>query len=307
MLYIYADLFANFQCRMCGECCRNDWQVTVDQACYQRNAALFGRTGRSEEFQQAFLPVPADRAGFGEYAMIAKQAQAQGQCWFLQANQLCRLQREAGHDHLDAVCRTFPRYPMDTARGVELTLSFSCPAVLELAGAAAIEFIRSEARPSLIYSEEYVTHVYPQQHRPSQPLHYYFELERHFIDILQWRDWPLADRVAMIIATIDKLCAAAGDVGSAISRLAADNYDRLAGASVSRSDQLLENFLVNIMFKKILYDHGLQRGGSVLRFIWTRLSEAAANSPQWEAVCNAVQTLEFEFSHHRSRFYRNSL
>ncbi|MDF2500385.1 MAG: hypothetical protein K0Q77_1099 [Anaerosporomusa subterranea] len=308
MLYIYANLFSEFQCQMCGTCCQNNWMVTVDQTCYQRNADLFRVTGRVDEFNEAFLAI--ESPSLGEYAMIAKQPQ--GQCWFLQPNNLCRLHKEAGHEHLDVVCKTFPRYPMNTARGIELTLSFSCPAVLKLVSESYLEIIRSEVRPVHIYSENFVTQAYPQQYSLDHPLHYYFELEQHFIDILQWRSLPMADRINRVCDTIDILCSnKPDDMGREITRLIYRNYEQLETADPCNPSQdagsiLVENFFVNTVFKKLLYDHGLKRGAAILQLFWRHIRQKSEQeieeAARWEKIRRAIFEMEFEYSHHRRQF-----
>lgn len=308
MLYFYVNIFSEFQCQMCGTCCKNDWMVTVDQDCYQRNADLFSRAGRTDEFHAAFLPI--NSSCLGEYALIAKQPQ--GKCWFLQPDHLCRLHKEAGHEHLDVVCKTFPRYPMDTARGVELTLNFSCPRVVTLASQSVLEIIRSEEKPTGIYSDHFVTHVYPQQHSTAKALHYYFELEQHFIDILQWRSLRLSERIEIICNSAAVLCSQKPiDMGSEITRLISSNYERLQAAdsgvlSQDAADILLENYFVNIVFKKLFYDHGLQNGAVILQLFWQHIQDVVAQdnkkTERWDQVYQAIAEIEFEYCHHRSQF-----
>jgi lysine-N-methylase len=280
--------------------------VTIDHPCYQRNAELFQATGRFDEFKQAFLPLANPSSE--EYAVIAKQRQ--GQCWFLQGDNLCRLQREAGHEHLDAVCKTFPRYPVDSARGIELTLSFSCPAVLALASSSFLNVTRSEIKPARIYSNEFVTRVYPQQYSSAHPLHYYFELEQHFIDILQSRSMSMSERIQLICDTADYLLrSGTDDIGRSVTRVIYRNYEQMGAADSNcrydACDILVENFFVNTVLKKLLYDNGIKRGSTILLIYWRRIQQAyeqACKETKWECIRSAVSEIEFEYSHCRSRF-----
>lgn len=306
MLYYYANAFAKFQCMKCGTCCRNNWTVTVDQACYQRNADLFKSTGRFDEFKQAFLPLAARHQE--EFAVIAKQEQ--GYCWFLQSDNLCRLHREAGHEHLDAVCKTFPRYPINSARGIELTLSFSCPTVIALASSSFIEVIRSDIKPVDIFSEEFVAQVYPQQYPPDHPLRYYFELEQHFIDILQSRSMSMADRIQLICDTAEWLEKNRSDnMGRDVTQVIYRNYEKIdayAGSFVqAASDILTENFFVNTVFKKLLYENGLKLGSAILLIYWRRIQQAyelECENEKLAYIRAAILEIEYEYSHCRSRF-----
>lgn len=274
-MYIYIDIAENFSCMACGKCCRNDWQVTVDEESYQRNAELFLRLGTQAEFQQAFVPLQG-RKSLGEYAYITKKPD--GSCWFLTANNLCKLQQQAGHSQLDNVCQTFPRYPMNTARGIELTLSFSCPAVLKrVSRSKPLTIIRSDCAPFDFSPNVYAVNVYPGQQPIFSPLRKYFELEQHFIDILQCRRITIIERFQLIETTIAAITALNHDdnFNRNLTSLFYYNYDLLdatlepAQTDCYTPDILLEHFLVNFVFKKPFYTYGLQRSLLLLEHIKT--------------------------------------
>ena len=312
-MYIYLDFVPAFTCACCGTCCRNDWLVTVDEAGYERNRAFFARTGREGEFAAAFTPLAGRRAA-GEYAAIAKRPG--GGCWFLREDNLCLLHREAGYEHLDGVCRLFPRYPMRTARGVEVTLSFSCPEVLRLAERTEpLTVVRAEESPISLKADGFTAEVFPGQ----QPLHsvlgYYFELEHHFIDIMQCRGLTVAGRLEFLATTAAALASLPSSpaVGREVDRLIRGNYDRLdaaeaAGmAELDPADMLLEHFFVNLIFKKVFYLHGLPGATRLLAALGLRLTAAGAGADgaaRLERVKAAVMAAEFEYCHNREALLR---
>ncbi len=313
-MYIYTDLLPRFDCAMCGECCRADWLVTVDEAGYRRNAALFARTGNKEEFAAAFIPLQG--SGPGEYAYIAKQPQ--GGCWFLEDNR-CRLHRTAGHSHLDGVCQLFPRYPMNTTRGVELTLSFSCPEVIRLASRQApLEIIRSDRPPFAVLEGSFVAEVYPEQQPPDTPLRHYFELEHHFCDIMQCRGLTVLRRLLLLAGTVRAIVALNPDDSfrQRLDAIFTANY-RLLDAktavarqpSVSSADLLLEHFFVNLIFKKIFYLYGLKQSIKLLLVIWRQIAGARgpSNDPEADFALTraAVMAAEFRYSHNRSELLKS--
>ena len=223
-MYIYLDIVRDFRCQLCGTCCRNDWLVTLDEASYQRNRELFAGCGCSAEFAAAFTCLTG-RQRPGEYAVINKQA---GACWFLESDNRCRLHAQAGHDHLDSVCQTFPRYPMDTSRGLELTLSFSCPAVMKLVERVQpLTVLRADSCPLSVREDVPTAQVYPEQQPLGQPLRDYFELEHHFIDILQWRGLPMGERLALLAETAARLDALPTGDATATRR----QLDQIIGAN----------------------------------------------------------------------------
>jgi lysine-N-methylase len=308
-LYIYLDIVAEFACGMCGRCCRNDWQVSVDEAAFRRNADYFAGEGRHEEFRQSFIPLTGAVAP-GEYAFIAKTGS--GHCWFLDASRLCRLHRDAGHDHLDNVCQTYPRYPMDTARGVEFTLSFSCPRVLDLASRPQpLEIVRCDKIAGFLWPESYVTAVYPGQQPLDTPLRHYFELEQHLIDIMQWRGLTVTERVDVLAAAVQAVGALPKNesLGGNINMIIHRNYEYMDSRPgqleqcLQIADLLSENFLVNMLFKKVLYRYGLERGLQLLTAAWGRIAaaRAAGASPEAdiERTREAIIALELEYSHRR--------
>ena len=306
MFFVYQDIVREFACRQCGVCCRNNWLVTVDEAGYRRNRDLFGATGDDAEFRQAFIPL-GTAADYGEFARIAKKTA--GGCWFLTEQNLCALQQRAGHDHLDAVCQWFPRYPMDTERGIEFSLSFSCPAAVQLAvREQPLQIVRSECSPIDMMPQHFVTHVYPSQQPENSALRYYFELEGHLIHVLQFRQLSLLERLAMVRHTIGGLSRLAAPVtmGRDINRLFQADYDRLDAAPARLSAEgplhwLIENYFVNFIFRKNLYSHGfaktLQRFDLLQERLNVFLQKSDPDDEDVLAASAAIVQLELEYNH----------
>lgn len=263
-MFVYLDIVADFVCRQCGVCCNNDWLVTVDEAGYRRNRQLFDQAGQSDEFAEAFISLGSE-AELGEYARIAKRPA--GGCWFLTAENLCRLQQVAGHEHLDSVCQWFPRYPMDTQRGIELSLSFSCPAAVKLAlREAPLRIVRAETSPIPMLPVDFVRHVYPGQQQPQSVLRYYFELEGHLIYLLQARQLSLTERLKLVQSSLRRIDAwqDPAEFGRLLNQLFQANYAALDAAAHRQAlvqdgpaGWLTENYFVNFLFRKNLYVHGI--------------------------------------------------
>lgn len=306
-MYIYLDIVKQFSCIMCGTCCRRDWLVTVDESSYRRNAEWFLRREKYDEFQKAFVRFE-DQKCPGEYAYIAK-ARDSG-CWFLAESNLCRLHKEAGHEQLDSVCQTFPRYPIETSRGLEVTLSFSCPAVLELVSRAApLEIFRAEEPPLALVPGSAVAAVFPGQQPADSPLRYYFELEHHFIDIIQHRGLSLADRIAMLQKTVRSIesLTGSGELGQRLTGIIYTNYERLDSFSAPEqqarvtSEILAEHFMVNLIFKKLLYLYGLERTVDFLEQIWRKIQAVTSPDDVWNLECIKALIMEIELHYNHNR------
>ena len=307
MLFVYLDIVQEFSCRQCGRCCRNDWLVTVDEAGYRRNRDLFAAMGMEPEFRQAFYPLGKE-ADYGEFAGIAKKAA--GGCWFLTGDNLCRLQRLAGHAHLDAVCQWFPRYPMDTERGVEFSLSFSCPAALQLAlREEPLQVLRSGQSPLAMTPPDFVTYVYPGQKPNTQAMHYYFAIEGHLIDVLQSRRISLQNRLGIVFRSLECLAGfeESETMAEQIHRLFRQNYERIdAGPTVDAAENqpvgwLVENWFVNFFFRKHLYNQGAAATLEQVRAMQERLRAAQKEEndhrPEEGAVFESIVQLEMEYNH----------
>jgi len=316
--YIYLDpeLYNRFSCEMCGTCCRNEWLVTVSKDSYYRNEQLFKSTGRADEFAQAFTQLSGGRPE--EYAYIAKQALGGG-CWFLDSTNCCRLHREAGHQHLDSVCQIYPRYPINTARGIELTLSFSCPAVLKLAAHRfePLMITRSDKPPVSAGLDAYTAQVFPSQQPRYSPLRYYFELEQHFIDILQSRSLTIEERLAFLQTVVEEVLDLAkfAEFDRQLQQLFCRNYQFLDEKAIQQQaeqlneqdkatpDILLEHFLVNLVFKKIGFLYGLENMVRLLQLAWRYTISRSQAAPGTAAVMTcteaAIVHLELQYSHNR--------
>jgi len=310
-MYLYLDVFEDFVCEMCGTCCRNDWVITVDQESYLRNEKWFTERGGSEEFHQAFVPLA--KPGLGEYAAIAKHSS--GVCCFLEPSNLCRLHREAGHDHLDGVCKTFPRYPMNTSRGVELTLSLLCPAAFKkLLRVEPLVIVRNNRPPCQQPLTDYAVEAFPEQQSRYQLLHYYFELETHFIDIMQCRSMSLEERLEFLAAAIQRILNIPCDeeIGRSLHCALTENYLRMDETSSfspvghCTPEIVLEHFFVNFIFKKPFYIYGLQKTMRLLQSIWQKIraarQTAATTADDMEITGKLIVDIELQYNHNHSRF-----
>ncbi len=275
-----------------------------------RNRDLFGATGDDAEFRQAFIPL-GTAADYGEFARIAKKPA--GGCWFLTEQNLCSLQQRAGHDHLDAVCQWFPRYPMDTERGIEISLSFSCPAAVQLAvREQPLQILRSECLPIAMMPQNFVTHVYSSQQPENSALRYYFELEGHLIHVFQFRQLSLLKRLAMVRKTIDDLSrlTTPDTMGRDINRLFQADYDRLDAAHARLSAAgplhwLIENCFVNFIFRKSLYSYGfaetLKRFDLILDRLNVFLRKSDTDEEDVASASAAIVQLELEYNHNSGK------
>lgn len=289
---------------MCGRCCRNQWQVTLSKDSYVRNEQFFSARQQQVEFAQAFSRLAIAEQQDGDFACINKKDD--GGCWFVQGDNLCELHRLAGHQHLDIVCQTFPRYPIVSARGMEVTLSLSCPAAAALVQREQpLAIVRASESPTWLPPDSHTAAVFPYQYREHQLARYYFELEQHFIDIMQARALTIDERLAFLCETITACRALAGseELGRSLTGLFNRNYDELerrtlvGAAAVDQRMYLVEHFFVNFIFKKPFYLYSWDKVVPLMAAMWNYLQGSTD-------MLQAVQKLEFDYGHNRKALWR---
>lgn len=201
---------------------------------------------------------------------------------------------------------------MNTARGIELTLSFSCPSVLKLVSRSEpLRIIRSDHALLDFTPHAYTVDVYPGQQPVFSPLRHYFELEQHFIDILQCRGMTIVERLNLIQETVDAVTTLKYDehFNRNLTSLLYHNYDLLDDALESARtdcytpDILLEHFFVNFVFRKPFYTYGLQRSlllmEHICQYIESIRKQAIDEITDMEFTKTAIMDVEFQYGHNR--------
>lgn len=116
------EYYHRFRCTAsaCPDSCCKEWEVDVDEDAAAYYRALPGQLG---DRLRSCLRDGAD----GTVMTIEN-----GRCPMWQADGLCRIQAQLGHDALCRVCREFPRLRHDYGGFVELDLEMSCPEAARL-------------------------------------------------------------------------------------------------------------------------------------------------------------------------------
>lgn len=74
------------------------------------------------------------------------------------------------------------------------------------------------------------------------------------------------------------------------------------GDQLSPADILIENMLVNLIFKKVFYLYGLSKASLLLERIWREVNEARRGLSEQAALNSAkaaVRDIEFRYGHDR--------
>lgn len=119
------SLYPDFSCiaDRCPATCCSGWKITVDQEAYQRFVQL-----SDDELRQDILANIVEQDGVFRFAN--RQG---GACAMLDADGLCRIQRNTEEEMLCHTCRKFPRITAKISGEdiVCLSLAASCPVVAE--------------------------------------------------------------------------------------------------------------------------------------------------------------------------------
>lgn len=112
----------SFQCRSCGRCCRNAWDIRVEPSA--RTEIVASRAARE-----------VAKAGFRPLVVLPDGSQATGRredgaCVFLAQNELCALHSELGVSRKPLACQLYPYSVTVTPDGYYASLSFACPSVV---------------------------------------------------------------------------------------------------------------------------------------------------------------------------------
>jgi Fe-S-cluster containining protein len=153
-----------FTCRQCGRCCRRGWDIALTAGevdAYRRARAerWFREVEGTPEGASAepFEPVP------GHAGVLRIRKRKDGTCGFLSLEGRCRIHEEMGGPSKPLTCRLFPyRFHPAEGRPPLLTASFSCPTVVDNAGAPIAE----QAKDLSALHREWAR-LFPEQAGPS--------------------------------------------------------------------------------------------------------------------------------------------
>jgi Fe-S-cluster containining protein len=122
-----------FTCQSCGDCCRSDWLIGVDDASHRALKDVdWGRYDPALAAGEKFTRIPLPLVS-GERVTFARAPS--GACVFLTDDSRCGIHRHLGYGAKPQVCREFPYHFVETPDGIAAGLSFACSAVLHHRGA----------------------------------------------------------------------------------------------------------------------------------------------------------------------------
>ncbi len=123
MRYTFEDHYHDFKCiaSKCPDSCCKGWEIIVDSDAYEKYKK------NSSEFSKRIIKKITTNED-SEHVFIQKN----GRCPFLNDKKLCDIIINEGENELCEVCRQHPRFVEEYGDITEISLSLSCPAVIDI-------------------------------------------------------------------------------------------------------------------------------------------------------------------------------
>lgn len=180
-----------FKCEMCGECCGN-WTIHIDKKTYE----LLEKANDLKDVLKKLVILP--KGSIDKYAYI--KLDSDGKCPFIE-NTSCTIQERKGLDYLSDVCRIYPRFMIKTDRGMEVSSYFSCKAALKkLDRKEPVEFYMDPLGYTCYKANNVIT---AQAGKTRDTNTNYYELEELLIDIMQFRQYSISERLLLTGSFLD--------------------------------------------------------------------------------------------------------
>ncbi|WP_432662670.1 flagellin lysine-N-methylase [Wukongibacter baidiensis] len=203
LLLFQPSYMSNFSCigPACEDNCCYGWKIQVDKNSYEKYIST-----NNDKFKELFrLYLVEDN---NSYHITHKN----GDCPFLNENQLCIIHKDLGEDFLCDTCTVYPRAFNILNDSVEVSASVSCPVIAKLAltQKQGLDFEYTDAfdrykyLPKRINSITHIIDVNDDQYDDSY-IKYLWNLRNFCIDILQNQNTSLDQRLVLLGLFLDKV------------------------------------------------------------------------------------------------------
>lgn len=299
--------YKDFHCIMgaCQDnCCDDGWRIEFSKKDY----LTIKRAPKTEEMEERMrlgMRRLREKEHDGMYAEF--HVTEEGRCAFHTPEGLCRLQLECGEPCLPKVCRVYPRRETYTPAALEYSLSPSCEGVLALLW---------DLEEGVDFIEEPLSAKDVKLAWPTTPVETRFAAIRElWIDVLQARGLPLAQRLTLLGLLTQQLQALDWEDADAVDRWLAASGSLDPSALSQQLDQMSGNqkmFLSNNLHLLIKQFNTLGPGlpGELLSAITGKQTLAEMNLEQVTIEAGRYRELEAkleELMGHSQHFFENLL
>ncbi|MEL7633636.1 flagellin lysine-N-methylase [Sporomusa sphaeroides] len=238
-----------FSCSRCTRCCTNKWRIEIDDTSYEKLYDQYSLLGRQQKLYKN-ISVETN----GRFVRFASN----GNCVFLDDNNLCSIQVQLGQEFLPDVCKLYPRRVFASKRGWELALSLSCRTAVDTLlhhpiTITELPYAAEQPEPPFYFARPNTFKWYfPENQSPDDIRHHYYRLENSLVQILQRTEYSVGERLIMVAAAGCSSCPQAlpPDKQLGSFRLFCQKY--LSEHGSGRSSQLLRSLLLVVALDTIL-------------------------------------------------------
>lgn len=189
---LHPNYMSSFQCigSECKNSCCSQWNIHVDKDTYKKyknsNNPLF-----KNKCKELF---------YKKESNVCIKLDKDGNCPFLDDENLCSIHKNLGHNYLSHVCKTYPRLYRSIDNIYEIDLSLSCEAAAK---------IILENKEGIHFKNEYIETPSALKNLEIDKENligkYFWPLRTLFIDILQYRVITLNERLLLMTTIINIL------------------------------------------------------------------------------------------------------
>jgi len=186
----------------CEDSCCIGWRVNIDQEAYKKYARIQDKELRP--IIEKNVKKNHSNQSSENYAKI--KLLPNQQCVFLSEEKMCKIQLKYGEKYLSNTCAIYPRQINEVDSMAEKSATMSCPeaARLALLNPKGIKFIEIEEPVDVRYSPQRALHTSSMPFT-NKAQKYFWEIRTFIIQLLQYRDISLNDRLILLGSFCQKL------------------------------------------------------------------------------------------------------
>lgn len=225
----------------CPDDCCHGLDVTVDHDIYSRLQGLPDRALKPVIMHA--LHRGQGKSGSASYGYLSRQQGERGNCEFLSAERLCRLQQKCGEQMLPDVCSAFPRVTKMVAGQAEQYATLACPEIVRLL-LASEDALQLQLRPVSVRVGTI------EQEAPAMASPAAHQVREFFLTLLATAELPAWQSLAVMLLLAEALQPLFGEHGAdeaQVARLLADwEQQLLDGRLLSELDALRRHDLLHV-------------------------------------------------------------
>lgn len=260
------EYVANFQCigSDCEDTCCKGWKVDIDRDTY----ANYRKVHHPElkPLLDEYVKRNLSETNFDDERYATLQMKEDGSCPLLTGDRLCKIHKELGQGALSTICSQYPRTVNVVLGRMERTLTMSCPeaARLALLNKEKMNFVELPVKQRRAFRGRRIVQ------KGADEIEYYFDDLRLFsINLLQYRDMPIAQRVIALGLAMRQVqdCVDSKSLAEIPGKLEAAMDDVISGRMLGRLEEMPADAEFQLSTLKSIVDRHVSKGVTSLRYL----------------------------------------